>query len=88
MLRLISNVRFGSVKQRCTDAGSAIARLPFKSPAAEILVAPLRRSTLDELHGFSQLHRRRHRNQDVRVIVEAADCNRRDAVLSRDTGDE
>ena len=88
MLRLISNVRLGLVEQRRADAGSSIARLPFKSPIAEILVAPLGRPSLDELHRFGQSHRRRDNNQYVRVIVEAADGNGRDAVLSRDAAHE
>lgn len=88
MFALIPDVRFGLVKQRRANAGRRIANLPFRLSASKILIAPLRRARLDELHGLGQCYRWWKRNQDMRVIVEASDGDRRNAVLPRNPGHE
>jgi hypothetical protein len=81
MFPLISDVRFGFIEQGRAHAGGRVAGLPLKSSVSEILIAPLRRARLDELHGFGQRHRRGKSNQDMSMIVEAPDRERYDAVL-------
>ena len=88
MFPLISDVGFRFVEQRRADAGSRVARLPLKPSGSEFLIAPLRRARFDELHGLGQRHRRWKCNQDMSVIVEASDRNRRDAVLPRNSRHE
>ena len=85
---LIPDIRFGALEHRRADAGSRIARLPFEPPLSEILITPLRRARLDELHGFGQRHRLGNGNQNMRVIVGPADRDRRDPILPRNARHE
>jgi hypothetical protein len=88
MFGLIVNVIGRPLNITDADGKRAVAFLPFKKTVfGKRLVNPFRRAAFDQLHRLCNGNRRRHRNQKMNVIVNAARRQQFDFILARNAAD-